>query len=113
MTWSPRPAPARICRPARGVLRQEILAEIEVLEVEPGDTLLRQGETDTHAFFVLEGRVVVEREESGRHRITRSAGPGDQFGEVSALAGNPRAATATAEERHPGPAGCPPTRCAS
>jgi Ni/Fe-hydrogenase subunit HybB-like protein len=46
---------------------------------------------------VLKGRVVVEREESGRHRITRSAGPGEQFGEVSALAGTPRMATAIAE----------------
>jgi Ni/Fe-hydrogenase subunit HybB-like protein len=40
---------------------------------------------------------VVKREENGRWRITRSAGPGDQFGEVSALTGTARAATATAE----------------
>ena len=69
-----------------------------MLDVSTGDVLLRQGETDKHAFFVLKGRVVVEREESGRHRITRSAGPGEQFGEVSALAGTPRMATAIAEE---------------
>ena len=42
--------------------------------------------------------MVVEREEGGRFRITRSAGPGEQFGEVSALAGTPRMATAIAEE---------------
>ena len=64
----------------------------------PGDVLLRQGETDNDAFFVLKGRVVVEREESGRFRITRSVGPGEQFGEISALAGTPRMATAIAEE---------------
>jgi Ni/Fe-hydrogenase subunit HybB-like protein len=79
-------------------VRRELLAEATVLEVSPGDVLLRQGDTDRHAFFVLTGRVVVEREEGGRSRITRSAGPGDQFGEVSALAGNPRVATAIAEE---------------
>ena len=78
--------------------RQSLLSSLTVLNVSPGDVLLRQGETDKHAFFVLKGRVVVEREESGRHRITRSAGPGDQFGEVSALAGSPRMATAVAEE---------------
>lgn len=78
--------------------RRHILPEATVLEVNPGHVLLRQGETDKHAFFVLKGRVVVEREESGRHRITRSAGPGEQFGEVSALAGTPRMATALAEE---------------
>jgi Ni/Fe-hydrogenase subunit HybB-like protein len=78
--------------------RQSLLPGLVVLDAEVGDVLLRQGETDKHAFFVLKGRVVVEREESGRHRITRSAGPGDQFGEVSALAGSPRMATAIAEE---------------
>lgn len=77
--------------------RQSILPNLSVLDVETGEVLLRQGETDKHAFFVLKGRVVVEREESGRHRITRSAGPGEQFGEVSALAGTPRMATAIAE----------------
>jgi hypothetical protein len=69
-----------------------------VLDVSADHVFLRQGETDKHAFFVLKGRVVVEREESGRHRITRSSGPGEQFGEVSALAGSPREATAIAEE---------------
>ena len=79
-------------------MRQDILPGLMVWEVAAGDVLLRQGETDQHAFFVLKGRVVVEREESGRRRITRSSGPGDQFGEVSALAGTPRVATAIAEE---------------
>jgi len=78
--------------------RREILPSLTILDVAAGDVLLRQGETDRHAFFVLKGRVVVEREESGRHRITRSAVPGEQFGEVSALAGTPRMATAIAEE---------------
>jgi len=77
--------------------RREVLPGLTVVEVEAGNTFLRQGETDKHAFFVLKGRVVVEREESGRQRITRSAVPGDQFGEVSALAGTPRMATAIAE----------------
>jgi Ni/Fe-hydrogenase subunit HybB-like protein len=78
--------------------RLNLLPSLVVLDVEAGDVLLRQGETDKHAFFVLKGRVVVEREESGRHRITRSTVPGEQFGEVSALAGTPREATAIAEE---------------
>jgi heme exporter protein D len=50
------------------------------------------------AFFILNGRVVVQREEGGRFRITRSVGPGEQFGEVSALGHSARAATAIAEE---------------
>jgi Ni/Fe-hydrogenase subunit HybB-like protein len=79
-------------------LRQTILPGASVLTVLSGEAILRQGETGDDAFFVLEGRVVVKREERGRFRITRSIGPGEQFGETSALAHEPRVATATAEE---------------
>jgi CRP-like cAMP-binding protein len=78
--------------------RLEALAGATVSEVEKGEVLLQQGENDSDAFFVLRGRVVVKREESGRVRITRTAGPGEQFGEISALTGTPRVATAIAEE---------------
>jgi len=78
-------------------VRRDILADAAILEVKAGDVLLRQGETDSRAFFVLEGRVVVKRKEGRRFRITRSVGPGEQFGESSALAGTPRMATAIAE----------------
>jgi len=79
-------------------VRQTILAGAMVLEAKAGDVLLRQGETENETFFVLKGRVVVRREEGGRFRITRSLGPGEQFGEISALAGTPRTGTAVAEE---------------
>ncbi|MEK7684751.1 MAG: NrfD/PsrC family molybdoenzyme membrane anchor subunit [Verrucomicrobiota bacterium] len=79
-------------------VRQESLAGAMVLEVAAGDALLRQGEKDTDAFFVLQGQVVVKREEGGLTRITRGLGPGEVFGEISALAGTPRTATAIAEE---------------
>jgi Ni/Fe-hydrogenase subunit HybB-like protein len=79
-------------------VRQSVLTGAVVLEAKPGDVLLRQGETDVEAFFVMQGRVVVKREEGGRFRITRSLGAGEQFGEISALAGTPRTGTAVAEE---------------
>ncbi len=78
--------------------RQRVLPMAEVLEVQPGDALLRQGETEDRAFFILRGSVVVIREEGGRFRVTRTAGPGEQVGEVSALHATPRMATAMAEE---------------
>lgn len=78
--------------------RQAILPGLVVLDVAAGEVVLSQGDTDNDAYLILKGRVVVEREESGRHRITRSCGPGEQFGEVSALAGTPREATAITEE---------------
>lgn len=78
--------------------RQEILADAVVIKANAGDVLLSQGEMDDKVFFILEGRVVVQRKEGGRFRITRSVGPGEQFGEVSALGHSARAATAIAEE---------------
>lgn len=79
-------------------LRQSFLAGAKVVEVAAGEALLRQGAKDHDAYLVLEGRVVVKREESGRYRIIRTVGPGEQFGEISALQGTPRTATAIAEE---------------
>jgi Ni/Fe-hydrogenase subunit HybB-like protein len=78
--------------------RMRALAGATVVEVAAGEVLLRQGMASPYAFFVLQGRVVVKRAEGRRARITRTAGPGDQFGEVSALHGTPRMATAIAEE---------------
>ncbi|MBI4658849.1 MAG: polysulfide reductase NrfD [Verrucomicrobia bacterium] len=78
--------------------RQAILPKLSVVDVAAGEVVLCQGDTDNEAYLVLKGRIVVEREESGRRRVTRSCGPGEQFGEVSALAGTPREATAIAEE---------------
>jgi len=78
--------------------RERALAGAVVLDVAEGDVLLRQGSSSRNAFFVLTGSVVVKRAEQGRARITRTARPGDQFGEVSALHGTSRAATAVAEE---------------
>jgi Ni/Fe-hydrogenase subunit HybB-like protein len=78
--------------------RHQCIAGSTVFDVAAGDVLLKQGDTDFHAFFVLKGRIVVKREENGRFRITRSVGPGGQCGEISALNGTPRMATALAEE---------------
>jgi Ni/Fe-hydrogenase subunit HybB-like protein len=85
-------------RPVPMEMRRKLLASTTILCVPAGATLLRQGDLDAHAFFVLEGEIVVKREESGRLRITRTIRPGGQFGEVSALNSTPRMATAIAEE---------------
>lgn len=78
-------------------LRESCLIGATVVEAAPGEAILRQGAKDNEAYFVLEGRVVVKREENGRFRTIRTVGPGEQFGEISALNGTPRTATAIAE----------------
>lgn len=78
--------------------RLRVMAGATVLEVPAGRTLLRQGTRGDEAFFVLQGRVSVNRADSGRARTVRTLGPGEQFGEISALNGTLRTATAVAEE---------------
>ncbi|MBI5775732.1 MAG: polysulfide reductase NrfD [Verrucomicrobia bacterium] len=79
-------------------IRQICLASAMVLEASPGHVFLHQGTKGSDAFFVLAGRVSVNREDSGRIRTVRTLIAGEQFGEISALASSPRTATATAEE---------------
>ncbi len=78
--------------------RQRVLTSGAVFEVPSSHTFLRQGTRGEGAYFVLHGRVAVNREDSGRLRTVRTLGPGEQFGEISSLAGTPRTATAVAEE---------------
>ncbi len=63
-----------------------------------GRVIARQGEVGTGFFIVAEGRVRVVRDGD----TIASLGPGEFFGELSVLDGQPRVAQVTAEE---------PTRC--
>jgi len=78
-------------------VRRECLLGAKIFTVQEGMTLLRQGAKDNEVFLILEGRVVVKREERGRFRTIRTVGSGEQFGEVSALNATPRTASAMAE----------------
>lgn len=79
-------------------VRQHLLASGTVFEVPAAHIFLRQDTRGEGAYFVLQGRVAVNREDSGLVRTVRTLGPGEQFGEISSLAGTPRTATAVAEE---------------
>ena len=77
---------------------EKCLAGSVVVEANEDEVLLWQGDTDREAFFIIEGRVAVKREETGRLRVVRTVGPGEICGEISALTGSTRTATAIAEE---------------
>lgn len=64
----------------------------------PGRVIARQGEVGTGFFIVAEGRVRVVRDGA----TLATLGPGEFFGELSVLDGQPRIAQVVAEE---------PTRC--
>ena len=66
----------------------------------PGDVLFVEGD-DSHSVYVcLEGRVrIFLTTRSGRELLVGIKSPGDDFGELSALDGRPRSASAAAIDR--------------
>ena len=58
----------------------------------PGEAIIREGDIGEELFLISEGEVEVNR--TGRE-VAR-LGPGDFFGELALMSGNPRNATITA-----------------
>ena len=64
-----------------------------------GELIVKQGERDTSSLYIIEeGSVEISRGE-GRSRVKLEVlGPGEYFGELALIDGEPRSATATARE---------------
>lgn len=79
----------------RGVLAQSMLER----DVTPGTALFRQGEPGDAMFIVKTGKVdLFVKDTAGQKILLHTAGPGEQFGELSLLDGGSRTATAEAIE---------------
>jgi CRP-like cAMP-binding protein len=70
-----------------------VAAISRVVEAPAGTTLTRAGEPGEEFFFILDGSAMVEVTRRKRVRL----GPGEFFGEMSLLDGEPRSATVHAE----------------
>lgn len=66
-------------------------------EFPRGTVLFREGEPGRDMFVVHEGRVRITKSAAGQETLLSELGPGEFFGEMSILSGNPRSATATCE----------------
>jgi CRP-like cAMP-binding protein len=77
----------------KGALRT-MVQKIELLQVQAGETLFRQGEVGDCFYIIRDGhcRVLVTGLD-GEKRETAVLGPGDTFGEDSLIIGTPRGAT--------------------
>jgi CRP-like cAMP-binding protein len=64
------------------------------IDVPAGRVLMRQGESGSEMFFIVRGRVRVER----NGRVLAEPGPNSWIGEMSLLSEGPRTATVTATE---------------
>jgi CRP/FNR family cyclic AMP-dependent transcriptional regulator len=68
-----------------------------VYRADPGDTIIREGDTDDYMLFILEGRInIVKTDAHGERRPMTTVGPGATLGEMSMIDGEPRFATCIA-----------------
>ncbi len=91
----------RICEFLKGIDAFKALTPTELTHVAermakrhymPGEVVIREGESGHELFLISEGEVKVERSD---HEVAR-LGPGDFFGELALLSGDPRNATVSA-----------------
>jgi CRP-like cAMP-binding protein len=98
---SPRHVPATVHELTRvGLLAglpgehlSQLAARLEREEIEPGATVVREGEPGDRFYVVLSGMLNVTQEGLGDRRVLR---PGDAFGEVALAMGIPRTASVRA-----------------
>lgn len=75
------------------------LRNFQHLIYEKGDTIFRAGEAGNHAYVINSGLIKVYHLEQGQQKIVGYMKPGQVLGEMAIITGEPRAATAEAEER--------------
>jgi CRP-like cAMP-binding protein len=65
---------------------------------QPGQEVVRQGDTGVGAFIIRSGKVDIVQDRDGRETKLATLGPGDVLGEMALLDEFPRSATARAVE---------------
>lgn len=74
---------------------QLLLEHARLLELRPGEVVIRRGEFDSWFFFVLKGHLRVGREEDGSGTLALLA-PGEVFGALAVIRDSERSATIAA-----------------
>lgn len=82
-----------------GAVVRDFLAAHPVRHAQAGERLVREGEANDALYLIESGSVGIWRaEDDARHRLhLATLGPGDSFGEMSALKGEAASATLVAE----------------
>jgi CRP-like cAMP-binding protein len=68
----------------------------EVVQFEPGELIVRQGEVASRFYVITSGEVEVVQQVNGQERRLRTLGPGRHFGELALLQNVKRTATVRA-----------------
>ena len=75
---------------------QQLLSNTTIVEFEPGERVIVEGELDHALFFLLQGRLRVMKDGAS---VAASWGVGEMFGEMALLHNSARTATLVAETK--------------
>ena len=75
---------------------ESLAAQLQTVNAEPGDVIVRQGAPADKFFIIVDGEVEVLREDDGESRSLAKLGRGQFFGEMAILRDTPRMATVKA-----------------
>ncbi len=78
---------------------EEVLATTCLRTFDSGQRVFEEGDRGASLFIILEGEARASTKQGDRTIRLADMGPGELFGEVAVLSGNPRAATVTALSR--------------
>lgn len=70
----------------------KLIPNFEQVQVNSGEIVFRQGEVGDALYIIIDGIVRVYLEPGGRSREIACLGPGECFGEMALLTGEPRSA---------------------
>ena len=76
---------------------QLLLEGARILTYAPNEIVLRRGDNDSWLYFLLKGRLAVYIDDAKTGELVNYVTPGEVFGDLSQLIGQPRTATVIAE----------------
>lgn len=76
--------------------REQLAQNMRLVRFGAGEPIIRQGEPGDSLFIIIKGDVLVSLSASGIDQSVTNLRPGDLFGEMSLLTGEPRSATCSA-----------------
>jgi CRP/FNR family cyclic AMP-dependent transcriptional regulator len=74
-----------------------LLQSSRIVTYRPGEIVLRRGDADNWMYFLLKGRLAVYVDEQGSGDLVNYVTPGEVFGDLARLVGQPRTATLIAD----------------
>ena len=77
-----------------------LLQSSRVVTYLPGEVILHRGDVDHWLYFLLKGRLAVYVDDPLKGELVNYVTPGEVFGELSQLMGQPRTATVIAEPNY-------------